>query len=98
MSIIAAPPTGQTPHKSAVSTGVADVKTITKPEYAEGMYLCAKTIAARVTFDGSTPDPAVQNGQVIPAGGLPVFFPFAVSTKHCSDVAGNSELDVLFVS
>lgn len=98
MSIVSAPPTGQTPHKAATSTGTGDVKTITKPEYAMGMYVSAKTTAARVTFDGSAPNPGTSNGQVIPAGGIPVFFPFAVDVKFCSDIAGNAELDILYVS
>jgi hypothetical protein len=49
-------------------------------------------------LDGETPNPATPLGQVIPVGLAPQFFPFAADVKVCSDVAGNSELNVLYTS
>lgn len=98
MSNVLSPPTNGAAHKTATSTGVADVKTIAKVEGSTGMWIGAKTTAARVCFDGETPNPATPLGLVIPAGGDPKFWPFAVDVKVCSDVAGNSELSVLYTS
>jgi hypothetical protein len=98
VSNVLSPPTNGAAHKTATSTGVADVKTIAKVEGSTGMWISAKTTAARITLDGETPNPATPLGQVIPAGLAPQFFPFAADVKVCSDVAGNSELNVLYTS
>jgi hypothetical protein len=89
--------TGEAVHESATSTGTADIKTITKPPNANGMYLSAKTNNARVTFDGTAPGAGVAPGLIIVAGAQPVFFPFATDIKFVSEIAGNSELNVLWV-
>jgi hypothetical protein len=94
------------PHAVGVSTGPSDVFTFTAPSAAvnpDGIsavacFISAKTTAVRVTFDGSTPDDSPANGLVLPANGNPVYFPFAKQIKFCSDVAGNSEVNVLWLA
>ena len=95
-----------TPHEAATSTGPGNVQTIAPPAHptnpdgtdAAACFVTVKTTAARVTFDGSTPDDSPPVGLVIPAGTIPVYFPFAKTINFMSDVAGNSELNVLWLS
>jgi hypothetical protein len=47
VSNVLSPPTNGAAHKTATSTGVADVKTIAKVEGSTGMWISAKTTAAR---------------------------------------------------
>ena len=89
--------TGENVHESATSTGTGNKQTLTKPPNANGMSLSAKTNNARVTFDGTDPGAGVAPGLIIIAGAQPVFFPFATDIEFVSEIAGNSELNVLWV-
>lgn len=94
------------PHATGVSTGPANITTIPPPAAAtnpDGVaaaacFISAKTTNVRITFDGSDPDDSPGNGLVLPAGGNPVYFPFAKTIKFMSDVAGTSELNVLWLA
>lgn len=87
----------ETVHATASSTGTADKKTILKPTVANGMFLSAKAFNVRVTFDGTDPGAGVAPGLIIIAGAQPIFFPFATDIEFVSDIAGTSELNVLYI-
>lgn len=89
--------TGEAVHEAATSSGTGNKQTITKPSSATSMMLSAKTNNARVTFDGTDPGAGAPPGLVIVAGAQPIFFPFAADIEFVSEIAGNSELNVLWL-
>lgn len=97
-SLVYEPLRGGAAHQAAVtSTGVADPKTIPVPAGAAAAYITVETTAARVTFDGETPD--ATHGLVL-ATGILHYVPFVApggNIKFLSAAAGNSVVNVLWL-
>lgn len=80
------------------STGTGDVKTVTFPSKAGGVWITVETNAARVTLNGDTPSAAL--GIVLPKDSSPVYFPLPGGTglKFASTQAANCIVNTIFVS
>lgn len=85
---------------STSSTGPTDVKTITVPANARGVWLtCEGAASARVTFGGVDPGNATGPGQLVVTGTAASFFPLEIrSLRFASSGAGTSTLTPLFVN
>ena len=89
-------PTDTSPHAQATSTATNDVKTMTPPAGAHGVFLTVSTNGCTMTFDGTTPSSS--NGVAFPKDGVPAFFPLGTSTiKFISQAAGNSVVNAFWV-
>lgn len=80
------------------STSTSDVKTITVPAGAIGVFLNCATNDCRVTFDGTVVSSTV--GLQVKKDNNPAFFPVAPSSSGVqvvSTAAGNSVVDYMFV-
>lgn len=84
------------PHAQETSTSTSDVKTLTPPAGAHGVFLTVTTNGCTMTFDASTPSSS--NGLAFPKDGVPAFFPLGTATiKFISQAAGNSVVNALWV-
>lgn len=85
-------------HERIVSTGSADVKTVTMPNGTSAIDLAVETTNARMTFDGTDPSAASAPSLVFPFGQVPVFRPVGPGTtiKFCSTAGTSSVLQLLY--
>ena len=88
--------TSSSPHAQATSTGTADVHTFTPPTGAHGFFVTVQTNNCYLTLDATTPDST--NGLHILKDLGPIFIPVGQTIKVASDAAGNSVVNVLWVS
>jgi hypothetical protein len=75
------------------------VRTFTPPAGAAKSHaalITVETNAARVTFNGATPDAA--HGVVVQAAQQPLYVPFATAIKAVSTIAGNAIVNVTWLS
>ena len=82
----------------ATSTGVADVKTFLAPKSAAAFMVSVGTTAARLSVDGSTPSATV--GVTVQVTGQPLVLNVAPAgdVRVAAASAGNSVVDVQFLS
>lgn len=85
-------------HANATSTGTGDVKTIAAPAGAVAAFISVETNSCWLTVDGTTP--TTTNGLVLPKDTVPFFLPVGHprSIKFAASVAGNSELNVMWLA
>jgi L,D-peptidoglycan transpeptidase YkuD (ErfK/YbiS/YcfS/YnhG family) len=86
--------TSQAPLVSQTSTGTADVKTFAAlPKNAGGVIVSVETTAARVTFDGTTPD--ATHGVAVPVGVFQFNFGEGTVIKFASTAGAASIVSVI---
>jgi hypothetical protein len=85
-------------HQRLVSTGSADVQTVTMPTNTSAIEFGVETTNARMTFDGTDPSAASAPSLVFPFGQVPVFRPVGPGTtiKFCSTAGTSSVLQLLY--
>jgi hypothetical protein len=88
---------GTASHAQATSTGTANVQSFANPgQGCRGFLITVATNGCYLTLDGSTPSSS--NGLAIPPGVAPVLIPVGKSVKVASQAAGNSVVQIVWVS